>query len=203
MNSSLNLPESSFPKISFLLFSFSFLFVAFPFPSLRISPSALVIARSEATKQSHPPNPPFYGFPLLPFGTPFGSRAQDGISTPKNLFSITEPTFRSGFTLLTTSRDSLPPNPVKPQKEPDRWIAWDKFWHFSASFVTVGAGYHLCANRLKWGRKPATAISIGGTFGLGLGKELFDLCGHHRGFSWKDIIADVLGITAGYFVFIH
>lgn len=86
---------------------------------------------------------------------------------------------------------------------PDRWLAWDKFWHFSASFVSVGAGYHLCANRLDLEHRPAAGISIGGTFGLGLGKELLDRYGHRRRFSWKDMAANALGITAGYFVFVH
>jgi len=86
---------------------------------------------------------------------------------------------------------------------PDRWLAWDKFWHFSASFVSVGAGYHLCANRLNLDHPPAAGVSLGGTFGLGLGKELLDRYGHHRRFSWKDMAANALGIAAGYLVFVH
>lgn len=88
-------------------------------------------------------------------------------------------------------------------EQPDRWFAWDKFWHFSASFVTVGAGYHLCANRMRLKPPLATGISIGGTLGIGTGKELIDRYGFHRRFSWKDLVADVLGIGVGYFVFIY
>ena len=93
--------------------------------------------------------------------------------------------------------------PARPRRTGDRWIAWDKLWHFSASFVSIGAGYHLCANRLNITHRPSVGISIGGTLGLGTGKELLDRYVHKRWFSWKDMAANALGITAGYFVFVH
>ncbi len=93
--------------------------------------------------------------------------------------------------------------PAPRASEPDRWLAMDKFWHFSASFVSVGAGYHLCANRLGWDHRPATAAATSGTFTIGIAKELYDLLGRERRFSWKDLVADAAGIGAGYLVFIH
>ncbi len=87
--------------------------------------------------------------------------------------------------------------------DPDRWLAMDKFWHFSASFATVGAGYHLGANRLGLDHAPATGIALGGTFALGLTKEFHDLAGPSNLFSWKDLTADLLGIGTGYLVFVH
>ena len=79
----------------------------------------------------------------------------------------------------------------------------DKLWHFTASFVTVGAGYHLCANRLGLNHRQAVGISLSGTLSLGIGKELLDRYGFRRRFSWKDIAADALGVTAGYLAFAH
>jgi len=87
--------------------------------------------------------------------------------------------------------------------EPDRWLATDKFWHFSASFATVGAGYHLCANRLSMAEPAPTGLALAGTFTLGLTKEFCDLAGPTRHFSWKDLLADLAGIGAGYLVFIR
>ena len=92
---------------------------------------------------------------------------------------------------------------IVPPCEPDRWLAIDKFWHFSASFASTGAGYHLCANRLSTGEPAATATSLGGTLVLGISKEFYDLARPERRFSWKDIVADLAGIGAGYLVFIH
>jgi uncharacterized protein YfiM (DUF2279 family) len=79
----------------------------------------------------------------------------------------------------------------------------DKFWHFSASFATVGAAYHLGANRIKLSSPWPTSLALGGTLTLGVTKELCDLAGPSKHFSWKDLVADAAGIGAGYFAFIH
>ena len=89
------------------------------------------------------------------------------------------------------------------QAEPDRWFAMDKFWHVSASFVTVGATYHLCANRLDMSPPWPTACALGATSGVGVAKEFYDLAGPTHYFSWKDLAADAFGIGVGYLAFIH
>ena len=100
-------------------------------------------------------------------------------------------------------RVSVTTPPAEPAPQPDRWLTWDKFWHFSASFVSVGAGYQLGANRLGLDHAPATGAALGGTLTLGLTKELSDLLGPKKHFSWKDLVADAAGIGAGYLVFVH
>jgi uncharacterized protein YfiM (DUF2279 family) len=79
----------------------------------------------------------------------------------------------------------------------------DKFWHFSASFVTVGAAYHLGASRLNMRAPWPTGLALGGTLTLGVCKEFNDLAGPSKHFSWKDLAADALGVCAGYLAFIH
>jgi uncharacterized protein YfiM (DUF2279 family) len=79
----------------------------------------------------------------------------------------------------------------------------DKFWHFSVSFVTVGAAYHLAENRVGLSAPWPTGLALGGTFTLGICKEFDDLAGPTKHFSWKDLVADAVGIGAGYFAFIH
>ncbi|MBM3330969.1 hypothetical protein FJY68_03850 [candidate division WOR-3 bacterium] len=91
--------------------------------------------------------------------------------------------------------------PISP--EPDRWLAIDKFWHFSASFVTVGAAYHFGRDRVNLSQPLSTGIATGGILTLGVTKELYDLVGPEKHFSWKDLVADAAGICAGYFAFIH
>jgi uncharacterized protein YfiM (DUF2279 family) len=90
-----------------------------------------------------------------------------------------------------------------PRSEPDRWFAMDKFWHFSASFVTVGAAYHLGENRINLSSPWPTTLALGGTMTLGVCKEFNDLAGPGRYFSWKDLVVDAAGVCAGYFAFIH
>jgi uncharacterized protein YfiM (DUF2279 family) len=92
---------------------------------------------------------------------------------------------------------------VSLHRESDRWFAMDKFWHFSASFVTVGAAYHLGANRVRLSRPWPARLAVGGTITLGVTKEFHDLAGPGKHFSWKDLVADAAGICAGYFAFIH
>jgi uncharacterized protein YfiM (DUF2279 family) len=79
----------------------------------------------------------------------------------------------------------------------------DKFWHFSASFVTVGAAYQMSANRLNMQSPWPTSLALGGTLTVGVTKELSDLAGPSKHFSWKDLAADAAGICVGYFAFIH
>ncbi|UCG43672.1 MAG: hypothetical protein JSU73_03380 [candidate division WOR-3 bacterium] len=95
------------------------------------------------------------------------------------------------------------PAPDTATEAEDRWLAADKLWHFTASFATVGAAYHLCANRLRLPEPVPTGVAAGGTLTLGLTKEFADLSGPERHFSWKDLVADALGIAVGYLVFIH
>ena len=89
------------------------------------------------------------------------------------------------------------------RRETDRWFAMDKFWHFSASFVTVGAAYHLSANRVRLTEPWPTSLALGGTMTLGVTKEFCDLAGPSKHFSWKDLVADAAGICAGYLAFVH
>jgi uncharacterized protein YfiM (DUF2279 family) len=79
----------------------------------------------------------------------------------------------------------------------------DKFWHFSASFVSVGAAYHFGEDRVRLSEPLSTGIALGGTLTLGITKEFYDLAGPSRHFSWKDLVADAAGIVVGYFAFIH
>ena len=87
--------------------------------------------------------------------------------------------------------------------QPDRWFAMDKFWHFSASFVTVGAAYQFSTDRVRLSKPWPATLALGGTFTLGVSKEFYDLAGPGKRFSWKDLVADAAGICVGYFVFIH
>ncbi len=86
---------------------------------------------------------------------------------------------------------------------PDKWFALDKVKHFLVSFSLVGSGYHLLANRIGVEKSYSTAGSIGGTFALGIAKELYDAWLPEDIFSYRDLIYDILGIGIGYFVFIH
>jgi len=104
---------------------------------------------------------------------------------------------------LRTTQKPVGIERISVHRQPDRWLAMDKFWHFSASFVTVGAAYHLSANRVNMQSPWPASLALGGTLTVGVTKELCDLAGPGRHFSWKDLAADAAGICVGYFAFIH
>uniref|UniRef100_A0A7C4TGI9 DUF2279 domain-containing protein n=1 Tax=candidate division WOR-3 bacterium TaxID=2052148 RepID=A0A7C4TGI9_UNCW3 len=84
----------------------------------------------------------------------------------------------------------------------DAWFAQDKLLHFSVSASIVGLSYHTLVCRLKRDENQGMVYSISFTALIGLGKELYDKK-KKRHFSFKDLLWDGIGITAGYFAFIH
>ncbi len=85
----------------------------------------------------------------------------------------------------------------------DAWLAEDKFWHFGMSLALVGSSYHFFKCRLKKGEKAAVGLSLGGTFTFGLFKEFWDRRKPKGYFSYRDIVANLLGIGLGYLIFIY
>lgn len=84
----------------------------------------------------------------------------------------------------------------------DAWFSQDKFLHFSVSAVLPGLTYYLYASRLKRDEELGKVYSISITALFGLGKEIFDK--KKKGyFSWKDLFWNGVGLTVGYFIFVH
>lgn len=79
----------------------------------------------------------------------------------------------------------------------DRWLAADKAKHFLASALLTGAAHWIMHYRLD--RRVSLSRSAGAAFAfsLGLAKEVRDLYSRKHYFSWKDLLADCLGIIAG------
>lgn len=103
--------------------------------------------------------------------------------------------------LLIQQPTSILPETIKPL--PDKWFALDKFYHLAVSFSLVGSNYHLFANRLNIKEPAAICSALGGTFVLGIAKEVFDALRPDDRFSYRDLITNLIGIGLGYLVFIH
>lgn len=84
----------------------------------------------------------------------------------------------------------------------DAWFSQDKFLHFSACASIVGLSYHTLVCRLEKDEDTGKIYAISLTAVIGLGKEIYDKK-KKKHFSWKDLCWDGLGLTAGYFLFIH
>lgn len=108
------------------------------------------------------------------------------------------------FSLFFLSPDTIcPVDSFSQITLPDKWLAEDKFWHFSVSLALVGSSYHLIKCRLKEEEDIATIFSLGGAFSLGMIKELWDRKKPKGHFSYRDLVYDLLGIVVGYFLFIY
>ncbi len=95
-------------------------------------------------------------------------------------------------------------DPVPSIKRPaDPWLSADKFWHFALSLALTGSSYHFIRCRLNEPENRAAIYSLGFSFGCGLSKELYDSKKPRGYFSYKDLLYDLLGVGAGYLLFIH
>lgn len=84
----------------------------------------------------------------------------------------------------------------------DRWIALDKFLHFTASAGVTGLSYHFYHCQFNNPEKNSLYFSISVAGLAGIGKECYDVKYRKTGWSWKDITVDAAGIAFGYLLFI-
>jgi uncharacterized protein YfiM (DUF2279 family) len=82
----------------------------------------------------------------------------------------------------------------------DRWLAPDKLEHFGVSAYLSALSYGIYHDFYRNGEKSALCFSCGLTFSLGLGKEIDDHRRPDGKFSYKDLVADMLGIAAGLWI---
>ena len=79
----------------------------------------------------------------------------------------------------------------------DGWIAIDKLQHFSYSLlISLGCQYVL-VNKMNNTEKSSLPISSAFSFSTGLLKELNDQKGKDGFFSFKDMVANFVGIMVG------
>ncbi len=84
----------------------------------------------------------------------------------------------------------------------DSWIGEDKLYHFVVSSFMTGAFYHLFYCKMNLKHSKAVYFSVGTVISTGIFKELWDKK-KGRFFSYKDMVFNLAGITAGYFIFMR
>jgi uncharacterized protein YfiM (DUF2279 family) len=82
----------------------------------------------------------------------------------------------------------------------DRWLAWDKVEHFGVSAYLSVVSYKIYHDFYHNHKKSSLCFSGGLTFSLGLGKEVYDEKKPSGDFSYKDLVADILGIGMGLWI---
>jgi len=87
------------------------------------------------------------------------------------------------------------------QKPKDSWFAVDKYRHVVASAFLMGVSYNIARVEGKWNRKNAIMMGCSFSFSIGLTKEFRDYFSPKGVASFKDIVADIVGIGLGVLCF--
>jgi len=79
----------------------------------------------------------------------------------------------------------------------DSWFSPDKGQHLLGSMMATVLISKIGHTQLNMGTHNAQISAATISFSIGLGKELVDGKSLHNQFSWKDLTADIIGITIG------
>ncbi len=85
-------------------------------------------------------------------------------------------------------------------KVSDKWMSWDKLEHLGVSAFFSGVFYNMFHDFYNNDRKSSTCFSATLTLSLGLGKEFYDRKTPPGRFSYKDLVADIVGIGLGWWI---
>ncbi len=110
--------------------------------------------------------------------------------------------FRERFVPLDIDPESsgrllLQENNTGNKVKEDKWIGWDKFGHFFVSGFLAGASYSIYHKNFDNDKESSVYFASILTLGAGVGKEVSDSRKPKNIFSYKDLIFDILGISAG------
>lgn len=83
---------------------------------------------------------------------------------------------------------------VLPNHQPDEWLGKDKFDHALVSAGLMAAQFYFLHEELELRAAPSRQIAAGNSLALGLAKEVYDKVSRRGTPSWKDLLADVVGI---------
>ena len=82
----------------------------------------------------------------------------------------------------------------------DKWFARDKAEHLAVSAFLSGVSCSIFRDFYYNKEKSSVGLSAILTFSAGLGKELYDVRAPGGKFSYKDLVADALGIGLGLWI---
>jgi len=83
------------------------------------------------------------------------------------------------------------------KKVKDKWLGWDKAGHLLISAFLAGSSYSIYYKSFDNDKKSSIYFASVFTLSLGAGKEISDMKKPKDRFSYKDLVFDVLGISAG------
>ena len=88
--------------------------------------------------------------------------------------------------------------PFSAEQSPDRWLAQDKLLHVVLSGALMSAFYHFHQHECDASRASSQILAAQITISIGIAKETKD-----ARFSYRDLIADMVGIGVGVLLFVR
>jgi uncharacterized protein YfiM (DUF2279 family) len=102
-----------------------------------------------------------------------------------------------GSAPLAAERAAGQPGGRAPQPRDD-WWARDKAKHLAVSTLWTLSTQYVLVTKADWSERDALPVSAASAATVGLAKEVYDRrVGPTAHFSWKDLVADAVGIGVG------
>lgn len=87
---------------------------------------------------------------------------------------------------------------VRASQPRDDWWARDKAKHLAVSTLWTLSTQYVLVAKVDWSERDALPVSVASAATVGLAKEVYDRrVGPTAYFSWKDLVADAVGIGIG------
>lgn len=80
----------------------------------------------------------------------------------------------------------------------DAWLGKDKFDHLLVSAGLVASQFYLLHQEFDWKTAKSRQFAVGSTLAIGLAKEIYDHASRRGTPSWKDLLADAVGIGVAF-----
>jgi len=89
---------------------------------------------------------------------------------------------------------------LSPKSTADSWFGEDKFKHLMASALIVGLSYNIARYDFHNPKPNAVMLGCGISISAGITKEIWDLYRPGGIPSYRDLIADIVGVAVGVFL---
>ncbi len=103
--------------------------------------------------------------------------------------------------LMEQKADSVRLSRSQLKQKNDPWFGKDKIDHFLASAFLVGFAYHSNRDYFQRRHVPSLNFAVGFSFGIGIGKEIWDKTSRKGTPSYRDLLADLAGVGLGYLIY--
>jgi uncharacterized protein YfiM (DUF2279 family) len=120
-----------------------------------------------------------------------------------NIFILVGLVFQAGFAMGQDSKPAETDSSLSAQNlsHRDDWLGKDKLDHAMVSAGLVAAQFYFLHTEQDWKRPKSRQIAAASTLVIGIAKEIYDGLTRRGTASWKDLLADFVGIGLAFVLF--